>query len=72
MTTCEVCGNDYGKALEVVAAGQRHVVDSFGCAIHRMAPTCQRRVHDDRPRRRGGRKVLLPCPPRSRARGGGS
>jgi hypothetical protein len=38
---CEVCGNDYDKAFEVTAAGQRHVFDSFECAIHRMAPTCE-------------------------------
>lgn len=41
MAQCEVCGNDYDKAFEVVAAGQHHVFDSFECAIHRMAPTCE-------------------------------
>jgi Rieske Fe-S protein len=42
MAKCEVCGNDYDKAFEVVvAAGERHVFDSFECAIHRMAPACQ-------------------------------
>jgi Rieske Fe-S protein len=41
MASCEVCGNDYDKAFEVVAAGQRHVFDSFECAIHRMAPICE-------------------------------
>jgi hypothetical protein len=41
MGTCEVCGNDYDKAFEVVAAGERHVFDSFECAIHRMAPICE-------------------------------
>ena len=41
MATCEVCGNDYDKAFEVTAAGQRHVFDSFECAIHRMAPICE-------------------------------
>ena len=41
MATCEVCGNDYDKALEVVAAGQRHVFDSFECAIHAIAPVCE-------------------------------
>ena len=41
MATCEVCGNDYDKAFEVVAAGNRHVFDSFECAIHRMAPVCE-------------------------------
>ena len=29
MGTCEVCGNEYEKAFEVVAAGARHVFDSF-------------------------------------------
>jgi hypothetical protein len=40
MPTCEVCGNDYDKAFEVVAQGQSHTFDSFECAIHRLAPTC--------------------------------
>lgn len=42
MARCEVCGNDYDKSFEVVAAGQRHTFDSFECAIHRMAPICER------------------------------
>jgi hypothetical protein len=37
---CEVCGNIYDKAFEVVMAGQSHVFDSFECAIHALAPTC--------------------------------
>jgi hypothetical protein len=41
MARCEMCGNDYDKAFEVIAAGQRHVFDSFECAIHRMAPMCE-------------------------------
>lgn len=41
MATCEVCHNDYDKAFEVVAAGERHTFDSFECAIHRMAPVCE-------------------------------
>jgi len=32
MGTCEVCGDEYDMAFEVVAAGARHVVDSFECA----------------------------------------
>jgi hypothetical protein len=40
MAHCEVCGNDYDKAFELVLAGQRHVFDSFECAIHRVAPRC--------------------------------
>ena len=41
MGTCEVCGNEYDMAFEVVAAGARHVFDSFECAIHKMAPVCE-------------------------------
>jgi hypothetical protein len=41
MATCEVCGNDYEMAFEILAAGQRHVFDSFECAIHRLAPVCE-------------------------------
>jgi hypothetical protein len=41
MATCEVCGNDYDKSFEVVAAGTKHVFDSFECAIHRLAPVCE-------------------------------
>jgi hypothetical protein len=41
MPTCEVCGNDYDKAIEVsVAGGDSHVFDSFECAIHALAPEC--------------------------------
>jgi hypothetical protein len=40
MATCEVCGNDYDKAFQVIAAGATHTFDSFECAIHRMAPIC--------------------------------
>ena len=39
--TCEVCGNKYEMAFEVVAAGARRVFDSFECAIHKMAPVCE-------------------------------
>jgi hypothetical protein len=38
--TCEVCGNVYDKCFEVVMGGERHVFDSFECAIHALAPTC--------------------------------
>jgi hypothetical protein len=38
--TCEVCGNEYARAFYVIAGGQRHVFDSFECAIHRLAPLC--------------------------------
>jgi hypothetical protein len=37
---CEVCGNDYDKAFELIQGGKRHVFDSLECAIHAIAPTC--------------------------------
>ncbi len=33
MPRCETCGNDYDKAFEVVQGDERHVFDSFECAI---------------------------------------
>lgn len=41
MGTCEVCGNEYDKCFEVVAAGATHVFDSFECAVHLLAPVCE-------------------------------
>lgn len=42
MARCEVCGNEYDKAFEVnMAGGDSHVFDSFECAIHALAPTCE-------------------------------
>lgn len=41
MDRCEVCGNEYDKAFQVIAAGgDRHVFDSFECATHALAPRC--------------------------------
>jgi len=34
----EVCENDYDKAFEMVLRGERHIFDSFECAIHVLAP----------------------------------
>lgn len=34
MAVCEVCGNDYDKAMEITVAGAAHTFDSFECAIH--------------------------------------
>ena len=41
MARCEVCGNDYDKAMEITVAGAQHVFDSFECAIHAIAPRCE-------------------------------
>jgi hypothetical protein len=40
MPKCEVCENDYDKAFEIVVRGERHIFDSFECAIHALAPVC--------------------------------
>jgi hypothetical protein len=41
MATCEVCGNDYDKTMEIsVGGGDAHTFDSFECAIHALAPRC--------------------------------
>jgi hypothetical protein len=42
MAACETCGNDYWLAFEVkTISGDRHVFDSFECAIQRLAPICE-------------------------------
>jgi hypothetical protein len=38
MARCEVCGNEYDKAFEVVMEGSAH---TFECAIHALAPRCE-------------------------------
>ena len=42
MATCDVCGNDYDKAFQVVSSdGTTRTFDSFECAIHAVAPSCE-------------------------------
>ena len=39
---CEVCGNEYDKAFEVtMPGGDSHTFDSFECAVHALAPSCE-------------------------------
>jgi hypothetical protein len=40
MAKCEICGNDYHRAFQIVRDGERHTFDSFECAIQALAPTC--------------------------------
>lgn len=41
MARCELCGNEYDKAFEVVMPDDsRHTFDSFECAIEVLAPEC--------------------------------
>ena len=39
-TSCEVCGNDQGLCFEVHLGGEKHVFDSFECAMRAFAPRC--------------------------------
>lgn len=40
MAKCDVCGNDYEQAFQVIVGGRTHTFDSFECAVHKLAPTC--------------------------------
>jgi phage terminase large subunit GpA-like protein len=39
-SACEVCGNTYDKAFQIIMGGQTHTFDSFECAISALAPAC--------------------------------
>ena len=41
MGQCEVCHNDDDRAFEVVMNASRHTFDTFQCAIHALAATCE-------------------------------
>lgn len=41
MATCDTCGNDYDKAFTITQGERRGTFDSFECAAHAMAPTCE-------------------------------
>ncbi len=40
LARCEVCGNEYDKAFQVILRGVTHTFDSFECAIEALAPRC--------------------------------
>jgi hypothetical protein len=40
MGKCDVCGNEYENAFQVIQAGKTYTFDSFECAIHKLAPVC--------------------------------
>src|SRR4029453_8935148 len=41
MARCETCGNDYDKAFQVSMNGSTTTFDSFECATHARAPSCE-------------------------------
>ena len=61
MAKCDVCGNDYDKAFQVVSAqGSSRTFDSFECAIQRTCPDMRPLpLQDHRARHRGARHILL-------------
>ena len=40
MAVCDMCGNDYDRAFQVVSGDRTYTFDSFECAIHKLAPAC--------------------------------
>ena len=42
MKTCESCHNEYDKCFDVSIGGTNHTFDSFACAIHALAPRCEK------------------------------
>ena len=38
---CDVCGNDYDKAFQISDGKTTQTFDSFECAIHARAVTCE-------------------------------
>lgn len=37
---CDVCGNEYDKAFQVISGGKQMTFDAFECAIQALAPRC--------------------------------
>jgi hypothetical protein len=42
MLRCESCGNKYNLFITVERNGIKHCFDCFECAIHKLAPYCER------------------------------
>ncbi len=41
MARCAHCGTESRKTIQITSAdGKSHIFDSFECAIHVLAPTC--------------------------------
>lgn len=40
MATCDVCGNEYDKTMQITTVDTTQTFDSFECAIHALAPRC--------------------------------
>jgi hypothetical protein len=66
MTVCEVCGNDYDKAFQVVGGGETRTFDIFESARSRRWPRLHSlRLPCDRASRLTARSTAAPTvPPR--------
>jgi hypothetical protein len=40
MARCDVCGNEYDKAFQIIQGDKTGTFDSLECAIHAFAPQC--------------------------------
>jgi hypothetical protein len=40
MATCDACGNEYDKTMEISVGGKTLTFDCFECAAHTLAPEC--------------------------------
>ena len=40
MAKCDLCGNEYDKAFQVMRGNESWTFDSFECAIEKVAPKC--------------------------------
>ncbi len=41
MAKCETCGNDYKNTFRIITKDRAYEFDSFECAAHALAPTCE-------------------------------
>lgn len=41
MAICETCGNDYEDTFRVIFKSRTYEFDSFECAVHALAPSCE-------------------------------
>jgi phage terminase large subunit GpA-like protein len=39
--TCDTCGNSYDKTFTITKGDKTGTYDSFECAVHAVAPTCE-------------------------------
>jgi len=71
MARCAVCGSDYHRTMDIRLDGVTSTYDCFECAIHALAPACERcgcRVIGHGVERRGKIFCCEHCANQTRAR----